>query len=163
RPSGTDAGAGEQDIDPGPLLHPALLPLLVDRPLEGLHLAADAESALQLRQNALAARIVWRRRCQPVIGETVGVAPFGHQLLGLADVARPFRPIERIFYIVVYPVAVDAAEAGTFGLVHRIAIDGETDGLAHALIVKRILRVLETGKCEPPIARHHRRQHNVWI
>jgi hypothetical protein len=46
RPGGTDAGAREQDVDPRPLLHPTLLPLLVDRPLKGLHLAADAKSAL---------------------------------------------------------------------------------------------------------------------
>src|SRR5207247_536500 len=53
-PARTDAGAGEDDIDPGPLLDPGLPPLIEDGAFEDLELAADADG-LELRQNALAA------------------------------------------------------------------------------------------------------------
>src|SRR6516225_2863204 len=42
-PAGADASAGQEDVDAGPFLHPALLAFLVNCPLQCLHLAADAE------------------------------------------------------------------------------------------------------------------------
>jgi hypothetical protein len=52
RPDGADAGAGKDDIDPGPCLEPCLAPLCVGRTLEGLQFAADAD-CLQLREDPL--------------------------------------------------------------------------------------------------------------
>ncbi len=75
----------------------------------------------------------------------------------------PFRPLERVLDVVVDPVAVDNAEAGGFGLVDRVSVDSEADRLAHALVVERVLRVLEPRKFEPEISGNHRRQHHPRI
>ncbi len=48
---------------------------------------------LELRDDALAARVVIRHRGHPIDVEAVGIAGLGHQLLGLGDVVLPFRPV----------------------------------------------------------------------
>src|SRR4029077_409236 len=79
-PARANAGAGEDDVDPGPFLYSALPPLGVDGALQDLELATDA-NGLELRENALAPRIIWRRRSQPVHFEAIGIAGFCHQFL----------------------------------------------------------------------------------
>src|SRR6516162_11923036 len=86
------------------------------------------------------------------------MARLRHQLLGLGDVVRPFWPTDAVFDVVVDPVAVDHAHPVAFGLVYPVAVDGERDRLAHALVVERTFRVCEAWEFEPPIPRNHRRE-----
>jgi hypothetical protein len=94
-----------------------------------------------LRDDALAARVIIGQRCHPIDIEAVRKTRLGHQLLGLRDVVLPFRPRHAVFDVVVDPIAVDPAEPVAFSLVHRVAVDRQTDRLAHALVVKRVLGV----------------------
>src|SRR5260370_15482949 len=54
-PARANAGAGEDDVDPGPLLHPALPALEADGPLQSLQPGPDAD-CLELRADRLAGR-----------------------------------------------------------------------------------------------------------
>ena len=85
--------------------------------LQRLQPGADADR-LQLRDDALTARVVGRRRDQPVDVEPVGMAGLGHQLFCLGDIVLPFRPRHSVFDVVVDPIAVDPAETVAFGLVY---------------------------------------------
>src|SRR5215467_1868067 len=152
RPSAADPGGVHDDLHPGPLLEPALQPLQKHAAFYRLQPRADADR-LQLGNDALAARIIVRHRRDPIDIEAVRITGLGHQLFGLGHIVLPFRPRHAVFDIVVDPIAVDLPQAVAFGLVDRAAIDGEADGLAHALVVKRVLGILKAGEFQPKIGR----------
>src|SRR6266853_6528325 len=90
-PARADAGAVHDDLNTGPFLQPALLALQENTPLHDLELRANADR-LQLRDDALAARIIIRRGGEPVDVEAIGVASFLHQLLCVGNGAGELRP-----------------------------------------------------------------------
>ena len=161
-PAGADAGAGEDDVDPGPLLEAGLQPLCEDATLQGLEPAADTDR-LELRQDPLAARIVNGYRSQPINLEAVRIAGFGQQFFGLGDIVRPIRTVDRILHVVIDPVAVDLPHSGALGLVYRLPVDSQAHRLAHAFVVERVVGILETGEFEPEIGREDRRQDQLGI
>ncbi len=142
-PAGADAGAVHDDLDPGPFLHPALLPLQENRPLHDLELRANADR-LQLRDDALAARIIVGHGGEPVDVEAIGVAGFLHQLLCFGNVAGELRPFERVLHVVIDPVAADPSHPPGFGVVDGLAVDRQAHRLAHPFVMKRALRIQKT-------------------
>src|SRR5438876_10696078 len=65
RPAAPDPGPVEDDLDPGPVLEPALESLQEDAPLHGLQAPADADLA-ELRDDALAPGVERGQRRDPV-------------------------------------------------------------------------------------------------
>src|SRR5262249_34607053 len=162
RPGAADTGSVHDDLDSGPLLHPALQPFQKDPALHDLELRAYAY-ALKLRNDALAARIIIRNWCYPVDIEAIGKTGFCHQLLGLGDIVLPFRPFQPVLDLIVYPVAVDPPDRVAICLVDRVSVDCKAYGLPHALVVERAVGVLKAGEFEPPIAGDHRSQGQLRI
>src|SRR5215471_20731013 len=70
-PACPDASAVENDLEPGPLLQPTLLPLEENAPLHHLEFGPDTD-ILKLCDDALATRVVGWRRGEPVDVEAVG-------------------------------------------------------------------------------------------
>src|SRR5262249_443851 len=144
-PACPDARAIENDLEPGPLLQPTLLPLQENSPLHHLEFGADTD-ILQLRNDALATRVVGWRGAESVNCEAVGIAGLLHELLGFWQVALELWPLDSILHVVVNPVAADFPHAASFGVVHGASVDGQAHGLPHALVVERVLGVLEAGE-----------------
>src|SRR5882672_1357322 len=72
----------QNHLHAGPFLEPALQPFHKNAALHGLQFGADADR-LQLRDDALAARIIVRYRRHPVDIEAIRITGLCHQLLGL--------------------------------------------------------------------------------
>src|SRR5438132_8254997 len=160
RPASRDPDAVQDDLGPGKLLETALEPLEEDAALHGLEPAANADLT-KLRDEAFAPRVERGQRRDPVHVEPVRIAGLAQELLGLLDVARELGPLDRVLDVVVDPVAGRFAHPSRLGLVHAPAVDGQAHRLAHALVVERILRVLEAGKLDEERAGQHRRQRDA--
>ena len=147
-PATADPRPVENHLQAGPLLQPRLL-LLVNAPLHDLQPGPDADVP-QLRDDALAARIVCRCRGEPIDVEAVGIACLAHQLFGPSQVALKLRPVDGILHVVVDPIAVDLPSPPASASFMACRSMAKLTASRTRLSWKGVLGILKVGKLQPP-------------
>src|SRR5262249_34913418 len=121
-----------------------------DRPLQGLHLAPNAHGT-QVSEDALAHIEVGWKGHVPFEVKAVGEAGLRQELFRLLRVVlwhRQVLPIsaQRVADFRADPVAPGDADALRLLACQELPINGETDGLAHALVVEGAIGLVIAGE-----------------
>ena len=127
------------------------------RALHVLDPRADAHRA-QIVRDGLAHGVVGREGSEVPAVEAARIAGLGEEGLGARGVVGMRRQLERKLERLGHDVAARAREAQPFRLAHRLAVDGQARGQAHALIVPGRLGIALLGEVEPELADRPKRR-----